>query len=189
MPTRSRCSATCSAPIAVRSRRTLERLWKQRDAPRGVTFEAPRATLTYGAARPGCRRTRRSPPGADRSLSLRTAATASSTRSSEQGQPRLWHSTQATISASGRCSRTRSAARTTGRRVEVLVDGRAAAQLQLRGERDSTQQVDLSGTCVPDRTGWRCASRQGQLQYTSRPLLRAAPGRRGRQQAEHRHEL
>jgi hypothetical protein len=151
-------------------RAVLARLWEQRRSNgRGIYFEGPRSTLTYGAGDSGRIETtalaalallpsRHAPPSSDRLVDTLLAG---------KDSFGSWHSTQATILALRALLKQHELSRSTPEgEVQVLVDGRVRRKIRLRGERDARHQVDL--TPFASRGRHRVALRysgKGRLQY------------------------
>jgi hypothetical protein len=160
------------APDADRAARgVMERLWRSRRATkRGLVFEPPRSTLTYGAGRSGSiettalaalaflsRRSGALPRGLDRVIDTIVAS---------KDSFGSWYSTQATILSLRALllQQQRNRSRPEGK-VQILVDGRQRGSVKLVG-RDRAHQIDLTPYARSGRhqVALRFAGR-GNVQY------------------------
>jgi hypothetical protein len=152
------------------ARTALARLWKQRRSnKKGIYFEGPRSTLTYGAGNSG--RIETTALAALALLPSRHAPAPSGrlidTLVASKDSLGSWHSTQATILALRALLKQQELSRSRPEgEVQVLVDGRVRRRIRFRGERDATHQVDLTPFAARGRH--RVALRyrgKGKLQY------------------------
>lgn len=154
------------------ARSIRRRLWEQRhSSDKGLYFEAPRSTLTYGAGDSG--RLETTALGALALLESREAPTEATrlvdTLVASKDSFGSWHSTQATILSLRALLKRHEVSRVKPEgEVEVLVDGHMRRRLRLRGERDATHQIDLTPhvkTGGRHRVELRFARAKGNLQY------------------------
>ena len=167
------------------ARAVRQRLWRQRhSSDKGLYFEAPRSTLTYGAGDSG--RLETTALGALALLESREAPADTprlvDTLVASKDSFGSWHSTQATILSLRALLKRYEVSRVKPEgEVEVLVDGRTRKKLRLHGERDATHQIDLTPHVGAGRhrVELRFARAKGNLQYhlTGRYWVPRADGR------------